>query len=164
MRYYAFGNYYLSSLQQSLQAHHACQEIYNKHFIDIDTDFDDADSYSTQQSGYNTWSRDHKTIVLLNGGNSSDLLELKQFFKSVYHPYAFASFNEDEQSLNGALTSVCIILPARIYETASQDRRYKGSGYISLANTDGTLFVRPTDLTVWEEELIVRLNGYSLAK
>lgn len=140
MRYYAFGNYYLSSLQQALQAHHACQEIYN--------------IYQTPaaRAVYSDWSQNHKTIVLLNGGNSADLQDLFNFFSQPGNPYLFAKFHEDEQSLNNALTSVGIILPEMIYETAANDRKFRGEHYL-----------RPI-LTPFQELLVERLNQYGLAR
>lgn len=140
MRFYAFGNYYLSSLQQALQAHHACQEIYND-FVS-----------PAAREVYTDWSRNHKTIVLLNGGNSADLQDLFNFLNSDDNPYLFAKFHEDEQSLGGALTSVGIILPEVIYETAANDRKYRGEHYL-----------RPY-LTPFQEALVERLNQYGLAK
>jgi hypothetical protein len=140
MRFYAFGNYYLSSLQQALQAHHACQEIYNIYQTPAKRDI------------YSDWSKNHKTIVLLNGGNSADLQDLYNFFNLADNPYLFAKFHEDEQSLNNALTSVGIILPSMIYETAANDRKYRGESYD-----------RPI-LSAFQEQLVERLNQYGLAK
>lgn len=156
MRFYGFGNYYLSSLQQALQAHHACQEIYNKYFLTDPVVVD-----APERASYDDWSKNHKTIVLLNGGNSADLLELNEFFKSVEHDYAFASFCEDEQSLCGALTSVGIILTPAIYDWAALDRANRGR--IQYTRPDDPSIARPS-FSRWEEELIERLNSYALAK
>lgn len=113
------------------------------------------------------WSINHKTIVLLNGGNSADLLELHEFMKDgarqQLNEFPYAKFNEDEQSLCGALTSVGIVLPPHIYDTAAMDRRAKSTSWISMFEKDAWVH-RPIGLNAWEEELIVRLNQYGLAK
>lgn len=161
MRYYGFGNYYLSSLQQGLQAHHVCVEMFND-FNDEGRPFEDQ---SEQWRYLNDWARDHKTIVLLNGGNSKDLKELYEFFvagsRQDQNAFPFADFSEDEQSLCGALTSVGIVLSPRIYDTAAEDRQ--NGGKYEYRNSSVVRHGRPL-LNDWEEELIVRLNRYGLAK
>jgi len=107
-RFYGFGNYYLSSLQQGLQAAHAVGELFTQHPAD-----------SKEFKAVYEWARDHKTMVLLNGGNSKDLAELYYFFKQNCGSLAFAKFHEDDASLCGALTYVGIILPSRIYDTSA---------------------------------------------
>jgi hypothetical protein len=163
MRFYAFGNYYLSSLQQALQANHVCVELYNKYnfqFLELKS-YDELTSFSKRNamswSYLREWAKDHKTIVLLNGGNSKDLRDIHNMmmgedFERSNHDYPFASFHEDEQSLNGALTSVGIVLPAKIYETAANDRSNTLPDYI-----------RPR-LTQWEEKMVLALNRCGLAK
>lgn len=171
MRYYGFTNYYLSSLQQGLQPHHVCMEMVNKYILDPEQPSDRNRHIACMLS---SWSLTHKTIVLLNGGNSADLKELYDFMFSGSlledNKFPFASFNEDQQSLGGALTSVGIVLPPYIYETAAIDRSMRGTLWIDKegrhgwADVDGVKVQRPHDLNPWEEELIVRLNKYGLAK
>lgn len=164
MRYYGFGNYYLSSLQQSLQAHHVGMEMINDYIFNVS--MFEQDDISMQVAAIKEWSVNHKTIVLLNGGNSKDLAELHDFFKAgaktQQNNFPHAKFHEDEQSLCGALTSVGIILPAYIYDTAAEDRANGGMYYPrgSTIRRPG----RPSGINEWEEELIVRLNRYGLAK
>ena len=166
MRFYGFGNYYLSSLQQGLQAGHTISELFVK--------------YTPKQSGMTTgglhsiytWARNHKTMVLLNGGNSKDLQNLYEFLESTCGQFPFAKFHEDEQSLNCALTYVGIILPSYIYDTAAAIRN--GS---AIFNEDGSVTVPVTEevgesisstldfnLTENELELCQRLNMCGLAK
>ena len=167
MRFYGFGNYYLSSLQQSLQAHHVCMEMVNDYIFDMlplmnGTPIAKLDKAAGEM--LRDWSLNHKTIVLLNGGNSADLKELFEFFEAghanMVNPYPCASFNEDQQSLCGALTSVGIILPPEIYDTAADDRRF------GMYDPRGSTIRRKgrPHLNDWQEELIVRLNQYGLAK
>jgi len=171
MRFYAFGNYYLSSLQQGVQALHAATELSMKAF-------NDGDQYLIQ---YLRWAQHHKTAILLNGGNSRDLQELLSFFELPENPYLFSGFCEDEQSLNGALTTVGIILPETIYETAAAIRQRKlfaadsvRRNYLSF-DTSALRSTEETDKLValkefynvkanaWDMEMIERLQRYSLA-
>ncbi len=107
MRLYSFVNYYISPLQQGLQTAHIVSELFNDYTL--------CEPYEILTD----WAKDHKTIVILKGGNSKDLLDLYDFFNDGENDYPFAKFCEDEQSLNGACTAVGIILPEIIYETAA---------------------------------------------
>jgi hypothetical protein len=115
------------------------------------------------------WAADHKTIILLNGGNTADLNELADFFlDSDENPYPYGYFKEDKQSLNESITSVGIILPAEIYDTAAEDRRQGGTNWQKLSTFGFEpgqigMATRPA-LSKWQNELISRLNQCSLAK
>lgn len=112
-RFYGFGNYYLSSIQQGIQSAHVLGELFVK--------YNQPDSI--EQKILYDWAKNHKTMVLLNGGNSASLKELHNFFNEVASErYPFASFNEDEQSLDCALTCVGIILPEKIYSLMGKMR------------------------------------------
>lgn len=172
MRLYTFCNYYLSSLQQGLQTAHVVHELFNKY---PDNDCLRGDTGSQLRD----WSLDHKTIVILNGGNCLTLTELDLFLRNTDNKFPFESFCEDGQSLNFALTCVGIVLPARIYEAAEKirsrqcifiEKNEQGFGlrynlrYISnhpdynSTETDLVLF------SPFEKELIERLNQCGLAK
>lgn len=157
MRYYGFGSYYLSSLQQGLQAAHVIADMGAYHRVHHGSPFDE---HGVQEAVmFYEWAEDHKTIILLNGGNSADLVELHTFLQNGrgQHSFPFSIFHEDEISLNKAATSVGIVLPPKIYETAEMDR---SKGW----NIDGDKpYTRPK-LNGWEEELIIRLNRCGLAK
>ena len=115
MRVYYFGNMYLSSIQQGIQAAHVTHELFlsyppcdpNHHDLQSDSDI------------LYDWAKNHKTMILLNGGYSEALRELITFFSSPQNPYPWTFFNEGEDALDGALTCVGIVLPERIYETAA---------------------------------------------
>ena len=100
LRYYGFCNYYLSPLQCGLQTAHVVGEM----------------SLSPTDD-YNEWIFNHKTIILLNGGNQKALDDLLRFFIHNFdNRFKYSFFREDEDSLNNCLTSVGIILPKRIYD------------------------------------------------
>lgn len=107
-RAYFVGNMYLSSIQQGIQAAHVLGEMVSK--------------YNTQ-SGLahwilKMWATEHKTIICLNGGNSSAITQAYELFKEAGEDraYPFAIFREDRDSLNGATTCAGIIIPASVYD------------------------------------------------
>lgn len=147
MRFYGFGNYYLSSLQQGLQAAHSVAELFIKYKTD-----------SIQKAVLYNWANEHKTMVLLNGGNSADLLSLKSHFEYLHTlgmDLPFSYFKEDEQSLNNAVTYVGIVVPNKHYEIASEARK--------LRENEKHLFLESFNLHPWELALIDVLNNYKLA-
>jgi len=147
MRFYGFGNYYLSSLQQGLQAGHAISRLYTR----------------TQPGteGFkilHEWGNHHDTMVLLNGGNALNLQELYDFFidlkeKGMYLP--FQKFHEDQQSLGGALTYVGMIVPERHYEAAAAIR--------TLRLDEVSQYYEVNEFAEWEIQLVERMNMYRLA-
>lgn len=142
MRFYGYGNYYLSSLQQGLQAGHCVAELFVKYVNDkqkLKTVFD--------------WAKDHKTKVLLNGGNSGSLANIHGFFESLVEKgmdLPFVKFHEDEESLNGALTYVAMIVPQEIYEMSFE---IKEKTYMGNYSDDS-----------WQYQLAQRMTMYELAK
>jgi hypothetical protein len=160
MRYYGFGNYYLSSLQQGLQAQHCVVEMVNSYnpyqTPDLDPTVAQRSPPTTAQiqgwTIFDDWAKNHKTIVLLNGGNALELSELRTFLMMQDVIYPYAAFREDKSSLNDCITSVGIILPPRIYETAAQ-----------LRAKTYDITVGPV-LSVWEAELCERINACPLAR
>lgn len=98
LRYYGFCNYYLSQLQCGLQTCHVVSEMSVMPTPD-----------------YTDWAVNHKTIILLNGGNQKALEDLLEYLNNFNFHFKFEHFREDGDSLNGCMTAVGIILPARIY-------------------------------------------------
>lgn len=146
-RCYTFTHFMLSSIQQGIQSGHAAMELVNKYY-------DPEVIY--EQDEYNfeivlDWIRDNKTIVCLNGGNSESMIELVQFLNTYKNPFPWVTFHEDENSLEGILTSIAIILPDRIYNTDLEE-------LYSMAS-----FV-PGQFTEWEWELVNRVKSMSLAR
>jgi hypothetical protein len=76
----------------------------------------------TRGADVGNWSRNHKTIITLNGGNNASLVTLMNFLCDPTNPYAWVHFHEDEESLGSVMTGVGIVLPAKIYETAERLR------------------------------------------
>lgn len=151
MRLYSFVNYYLSPLQHGLQTAHCVSEM----MVDP--------SISTsliKHTMFDDWARNHKTIIICNGGNSLQLQELYEKLVTLCDHFKFpvVKFHEDEQSLNCALTSVAVVLPERVYNTKMTDPTtwtYPGDG------SDAT----PVNFTEGskEFELISLIKSYRLA-
>lgn len=110
MRAYFFGNMYLSSIQQGIQAAHVVHEL----FI----------SYPQNEMLWE-WANTHKTMVLLNGGFSSNLRTILSTLRQQRTEYPYAAFQEEDDALDGALTCVGVILPEKFYMTASDIRDQK---------------------------------------
>ena len=154
MRLYTFTNTYLSSIQKAIQTTHCAVEMaFN--WLPIKEQWDQ----------YQCWATRHKTLIVLDGGNQFDLKELLYFFDNTKNRYPYAGFREDEQSLNGCLTCVGIVLPASIYEAAWAVREKK----IWTDQLKATGFVLSVDPYVevfyndWQLELIERLSTYNMA-
>ena len=170
MRAYFFGNMYLSSIQQGIQAAHATHELFTKY-----------SEPSFARSTLFDWAEFHKTMILLNGGYAATIQELVNFFaeqgdhtvKHTVSQYPFSPFYEELASLNGALTTVGIILPEKIYLVAAAIRTdcdwlrdhiwENGELTISPENTLGFDIDKDIILsyTKWEARLIDRLNGFT---
>ena len=168
MRAYFFGNMYLSSIQQGIQAAHVTAEMF------------------CQWGGDRTlqeWADDHKTMILLNGGYLETMEDLWGFINEGDHDYPYAKFHEGLDSLGGVLTSVGIVLPEKIYLTAAAMRRDRpkrgetsiaeliqsnGCWIVEADNDYGLVFNDGTDgllmeFSKWEFDLMNRLNGCGLA-
>ena len=147
MRFYAAGNYYLSSIQQGIQSSHVLSEMFIKY-----------SATSSPGDVLRDWARNHKTMILLNGGNADSLRGFYSLLeRSDASALVFAKFNEDAQSLDNALTSVGIIVPARLYDaTWTNDAVYGFAG--AWVDTTGK------QLAGWEAEFVTALKGMSLAR
>lgn len=170
MRCYHFGNYYLSSIQQGIQAAHAQMELFNK-YKEIDL-YDYALSTGSNPPEYIVrrsnlakqlfeWSTKHKTMVCLSGGNNKDLLEIKELLtQNDMYPWSY--FCEDEDSLGAVLTNVAIVLPEEIYETARliRERQYVVTD-LKVLDLSGVVI---KELNEFDYNLIQTLNKCQLAK
>lgn len=106
MRLYTFINAYLSQIQQGIQTAHIVHELFNKY---------KTDQFLIEAQGtmLNEWSREHKTIIVLNGGVDQQIEELMQILDKYEFP--FEQFVEDE-GLCKARTGCGVVLPDWIYE------------------------------------------------
>lgn len=143
MRLYTFINYYLSSIQQGIQTAHILGEMVKKH------------KTPGQREMLDDYLQNHKTIIVCNGGNSGAINDLLNFFEGQ-NDYLYASFREDNDSLNGALTGVGILVPSYIYESQLiefEEERFYRDDKLGKAFFDNTN----------EYKLIRRIRSYRLA-
>lgn len=150
MRLYTFINYYLSSIQQGIQTAHIVGELFNQ-VHQLTTPY--------KAKMICDWSMKHKTILTCNGGNSASIRDLESLFASNQNPYPYARFNEDEDSLDGALTGVGIVLPEEIYG-AVYDKDYDAYIYF---NWDG-IQVKVYNSDTFEYNLIKTIKSAPLAR
>ena len=142
MRFYAWGNMYLSSIQQGIQSLHCISEMYTKYRLDP----------GILEEQLHDWGKSYKTVVILNAGEMSALEEVEFLIGSDENPYAWTSWRESVQSLNGALTSVGIILPERMYKAARDKKKY----WRNWENRQ--------KLTPWEIEVVDLINSTYMAR
>jgi len=122
-RLYTFGNFYLSSIQQGIQAAHCLGELFLK--------------YTHNTPARETlldWAEDHKTMICKNGGAQEQLRELIELFDTDNNQYPWSYFEEEEGALNGALTCVAIVVPDTIYDLGTSLARdyQKGLAHYSV--------------------------------
>ena len=168
LRCYTFTHWMLRPIQQGIQSGHASMELVNKYLLEKGW----INGYAEQ---VNDWIANHKTIICLNGGNSASLKDLYTFLDiSEANPFPYVNFYEDEESAEGMMTSIAIILPARIFDGAQALRNYKRDDSVGVSfdplsrelhityglNTDDA---QDVVFNEWERELMERLNKMPLA-
>ncbi len=170
LRCYTFTHFMLSPIQQGIQSGHASVELFNK--------YDNFANGNPVTNALWDWAKNDKTMVCLNGGNSKALRDLYDFLDmGEANPFPYVNFYEDEESFENVMTSIAIVLPARIFETAELMRRRTlpdGVSYthdrllnehrFSFETKDGIHEVRLETYSEWEYELMVRLNSTGLAR
>ena len=113
-RAYFFGNNYISPIQHGIQAAHVVTRFFVKYHND--------DNITESEVLYE-WAENHMTKILLNGGYQSNLAKIYKIFEKVgpIIGLPFTQFREEQDSLNGALTSVGIVVPMGLLETAASN-------------------------------------------
>lgn len=136
MRLYTFVNYYLSSLQQGLQTAHVVSELSIKGGL-----------------MYEEWAACHKTIIIKNGGNNAELVDLRGFISGI-SAYPNAAFYEDSESLGGIMTAHGIILPELVWAASDEYRKAR----------DKEAWAAASMLSLADQELAIRISEYGLAR
>lgn len=122
-RAYFFGNMYLSQIQHGIQAAHVVTKLFAKYPWSAnhlnDTLYPCDILYA--------WATDDVTKILLNGGYQSNLHKVYQILEIVCPILGlpFEKFHEETDALNGALTSVgvvidCEVLDADLYNATDE--------------------------------------------
>ena len=168
MRCYHFGNFYLSSIQQGIQAAHAQMELFVKYQdtgINYVEDYQptiDEIEYQQKVDDLYDWAENHKTMVCLNGGDLQDLKNIEELMESLENKYPWSTFYEDEYSLGAILTNVAIVLPEEIYENAAKIRNKEYTLQDNKVWDEFGKFV--INLSVFDVKLIELLNSCQLAR
>jgi hypothetical protein len=165
MRLYTFTHCYLSSIQNGIQTSHVQGEITNFAFDEKNLMYH-PDKFRMIQN----WSLNHKTIINCNGGNSACLKDYVEFFNHINNPYPWGVFREDEDSMEGMLTGVGIILPEDIYEVHSE-MVYKEGKFSSASRERVKIYVHNVDPSIIYDDqdsyiyqLIDRIKSARLAQ
>lgn len=108
---FTFTNGYLSPIQCGIQTAHVVSELFTK--------YERAKRWNTPLFD---WARKDKTICVLNGINCANLQTIKDFLYDWEGLLPWAYFEEDDASLNGALTCVGVLVPERLYKRPRPDQ------------------------------------------
>ena len=154
MRAYFFGNFYLSSIQQGIQAQHCTAELFIKYC--------GFSPQKLQQNELEEWAHNHKTSILLNGGDCEALQGIVDLLNNGTNPSPWARFRESTGALNGATTCVGIILPEKMYsdEAKSYVRSESRRG---LGDCIHYQYEIPK-LSSWEFSLIKHMSKCGMAR
>lgn len=113
-RCYVFNNFYLQGIQAGIQAAHVTAELFVNN------------QEAPEHQALMQWASTDKTMIVLNGGMQCDLEEiwddLVRDSDSLKLP--IAKFHESREALNGALTSVAVVVPYHIYAVAEMFERW----------------------------------------
>ncbi len=107
MRGYFLTNMYLSPIQCGIQSAHCMHDMFVT-YSRARTHWDFASELLW------TWAKDHKTMIVLNGGTSDDLREIFDFMMQNIEEYPFEQFREP--GIDGALTCIGVVFNERMIE------------------------------------------------
>lgn len=157
-RAYFFGNMYFQGIHAGIQSAHVIAEMFSQ-YAELEAVYGPGSmsSYAILKN----WAANHKTMILLNAGYSSELRSLIDLMNTPDNPYPWAKFNESEEAADGCLTSVGIILPYKVYDYAKLVRE-RDADRSSWPRTNILADNASQILTPWEIEMAQRLNQYSL--
>lgn len=168
MRAYFFGNMYLSSIQQGIQAGHVIGDMFVK-YMPPHPEFNEASDDQIKLAAVREWALNHKTMILLNAGYGENIHSLNRLFSSEQNMFPHAMFCEEKASLDGAATSVGIIVPDYIYIGAAQLRGNDEQDIIVIKDGgEVRWFDEPhhqicVPITLWEYSLMKEMNKYGMA-
>lgn len=157
LRCYCFTNMYISPIQCGIQSAHCIAELFVKY------------KHTVSEKGriLDSWSIYDKTMIVLNGGYQSRLLELDQHFSADQNIYPHSIFKEEQDALNGATTCVSIVLPDKIFDSPIRSQ-FKTvaelDSFLELVNlTKHSPEENDRNLTAWELKTAILLNEFKLA-
>lgn len=137
---------YLSPIQIGIQSAHAQVELFVKYAVDYEKIKDSDELHQLLI----TWAIHHKTMICLNGGGNSNMLQILELMKSNDNIYPWAEFVESYEAMDSMLTSIAIIVPEKIYISSNEIRNNNLKQLVGL--------------NVFENKLIRTLNSCALAR
>lgn len=120
LRFYTYTNFYISSIQHGIQTGHASVDLlqkYRRKFDDAVNSENDSEKANRIMQARNNlavvtdWADNHKTYVVLNGGDDSGINKINDLASKTGFP--FIDFKEP--GLGNIRTCVGIILPDEIF-------------------------------------------------
>lgn len=111
LRLYSFVNFYLSSIQQGIQTGHCAVDLVRKYTPWPLNKYDEA--RAKQEQLVADWADNHKTFIILNGGDLDGVIEARKIIMQAEVPWE--SFYESQGALGGMLTCVACVLPETIF-------------------------------------------------
>jgi hypothetical protein len=133
LRLYSFVNYYLSDMQKGIQTGHMA--------VDLIREYSDEDM-CLQRAGeiVADWADNHKTFIVLNGGNNQALDNVATICSQSGLPWT--TFFEDEESLGGIRTCVGVVVPENYFNATY----FNGSGVETVDFEGRIIFDQEIDL------------------
>lgn len=128
LRLYTFINFYLSSIQQGIQSAHLVHDLMLKYQVHS----------SAAAKLVSDWAREHKTMIVLNGGTTAELEQGIEVMRAQ-SSYPWVEFYESRECLSGALTGFGVVLPESVYDCT---KGYRANP--TTFNGEELLFIRPT--------------------
>ena len=132
---------YLSSIQVGIQSAHAQMELFCKY-----------PASTPEGEQLYTWGMNYKTMICLNAGFNTEMLNIVEFLGHEDNTFPWAAFYESEEAMGGMLTNIAIVLPERIYGTSEYELDHE-SGWA----------IASKQLTPYEQELIRMKGKYRMA-
>lgn len=108
LRLYSFVNFYLSDMQKGIQTGHAAVDLVREYVPD--------EPETVSQNHLNMvadWADNHKTFIVLNGGNNAGLKAAVGIINDIDLPWT--CFYEDQDSLGGILTCIAVVVPENYF-------------------------------------------------
>jgi hypothetical protein len=142
-RLYSFVNtLYMSPIQWGIQTAHCVSNLSVRY------------KHNTKQhAAYYEWASGSPTIIICQGINVATLISLRDTLAPLADKLElpFTSFNEDEESLGGVITSVAVLVPETLYDcTVEFERQDDGTRIPVFSAFDGS----PLNLTIDEYEFL----------
>lgn len=155
-RMYCVVNQYIAGIHAGIQSSHAMVEMFLKY----------PQRRSHAANLLWDWAMEDKTVIVLNGGYQSNLMDLCELLEPLSNTYPWDSFREEQNALNGAMTAVAVVLPEYMYDpqySETSDLVYRQLQPLQIANTyrdeNGGVSHRYTQP---EKDLIMMIKSFRL--